>query len=151
MIYLIRYPEQVRDHKGGIIDRWLLDEGEKIGFGTDLFDVMVTRIVVLQRTGRADLIAKSRRSRQLRNDYEEREMRRVTKVRVTSTETGAYLREIIATADTKVSAGDVVALATTTPDEEYDSESVTDTAELRAIVNVFDPTEIEEDDGLHLD
>jgi hypothetical protein len=142
VIYRVVLPAQISDHRGGILIRWHKSPGDAIAFGDDLFDVVIDQIVVLQRTKRAALIARSsRKLRRLKNDYEERVDRRSVAVRITAAEP-AHMRHILTPEGEKVRVEDSVALATTTPAEpcpiDYDLNSTTP---LRAVVNILDPAE----------
>ncbi len=137
------YPTQISDHRGGTIVRWHKRAGDQLRFGDDLFDVDVDQIVVLQRTKRAALIARSsRRMKRLKNEYEERTARRTVGVRVTAAEPQAHLRHILAPEGARIRAGDPVALATTTEAEPCPIDVEADTTSpLRAVVNILDPAE----------
>jgi ADP-heptose:LPS heptosyltransferase len=141
VIYQIVYPAQIPDHRGGTIVRWHKEPGDRIRFGDDLFDVEVDQIVVLQRTTRAALIARSsRKTKRLKNEYEERTSRRTVTVRVTASEPQAHLREIFAPEGARIRTGDLVAHATTTEHEPFPPDVKTETTSpFRAVVNILDP------------
>jgi hypothetical protein len=142
VIYRVVFPDQIADHRGGTLIRWHKRPGDMIAFGDDLFDVEVDQIVVLQRTKRAALIARSGRTlRRLKNDYEERTARRFVAVTVSAAEP-AHLRQLLVVEGEKVRVRDAVALATTLPTEPIppDTDPLLGTA-LRAVVNILDPAE----------
>lgn len=118
MIYRVEFPSQDAKYIGGTIKSWLKGAGDPIGFGDDLYEVEIDRVVRLGKTKRASMLSRSGRSlKRLRNESTEREPKGRVTLRATAAEPEAHLREILVDSDVSVPVGTVIGLATSTADE----------------------------------
>ena len=139
MIYRVEFPHQDAKFIGGTIKSWFKSAGEPIGFGEDLYDVEIDKVVRLGKTKRASMLSRSGRSlKRLRNESTEREPKGRVTVRATAAEPEAHLREILVDENVSVPVGTVVALATSTPDEPCPRDvDVSTLAPFRLVLNTL--------------
>jgi hypothetical protein len=143
MIYRIEFPPQDPKYRGGMVTRWHKSPGDVLGFGDDLFDIEIDRVIGLRHTKRAALIARStRKLNRLRNESEERTPRGRVRVRVTTAEPMAHIRHILVEEGDGVLVGGTVALASSTIDEPCPVDvDISSTTPMRVVLNIADDPE----------
>ena len=138
MLYRIEVPGDGPQHLvAGHVTKWHAAEGEVIGFGEDILDVVIDQFMALRRTKRAALLARpGRRVRKLKNEYDLRQGRGEVNMRVTSSEPQLHMRRILIPEGKGVSVGEPVAIVSTEAEEAVAADvSLDDLPVLRVATN----------------